>query len=117
MFDSKLVSARCSCIELDRLLARGKKAAFDFQVTPLALKAKINLIKDSNRFKDEVMKTDGSRESKGVLGITKPPLLRGESFEPDEASADRKEEVVRASDVNRNSISMEIDVLEFMKDP
>lgn len=116
MFDSKLVSARCSCIELDRLLARGKKAAFDFQVTPLALKAKINLIKDSNRFRDEVMKTDGS-ESKGVLGITKPPLLRGESFEPDEASVDRKEEVVRASDVNRNSISMEIDVLEFMKDP
>ena len=51
------------------------------------------------------------------MGITKPPLLRGESFEPDDTSVDRKEEAFRASDVNRNSLSIEIDLLEFMKDP
>lgn len=116
--ETRLENSRTSIPELNRLIFRGKKNSYLLETSPEAIEARVNLLKREKEEKDRRLDLSDQDQEASLNKGKKDSSFEEDSFsgeDPDKKIADLAQQTV--DDLHRNSISAEIDLVEFMPDP
>lgn len=110
----RLNNSRATQIEVDRLIALGKKNNFEAWMDLTQIKTLVDQIK-AEAGKEHLPKTSNDSDKANLVEKSKLPRL--DSFDDKSESTKELVQAAKIDDEMRGSLSLDLDILEFMKDP